>query len=608
MLRPLPGRRPPEGLAAPSILEAPLSIVTGPAGTYVAEALASVIEVGGNWHDCVWLRQDDGRDTAVADALATACRHRWINVGTSPNPAAADAWRTNGRHAQHSNGRHSQHSNGHRATLSLANDDATLHNVIRAAPERAVIVLELDDRLTPALGRLLADLRPVAADHGVSLVAVSEHRVGLRVVGQVDQVIPAASLAEAVDPGSRRDDSILPSACLARLARLSSARPAILNDIVAAARLWPPDAIVEAIAGAWSWRLLVDRVTRSLVARAEASHLEALEICVATGYWHPRMATDGPPVSELRPWVMPLEQQWGWLRPVWRRALARHLRARTGSHSHDREPSASARRGGSPAHAPSGTISLDVRMLGVFEVRVDGIEVALSPGRGASVLRYLLSRPGHTASRDELLEEFWPDVEPAVARNRLQVAVSGVRRALREVTPEPLLEYRNGSYRISPQVRVDVDTEDFEKALAAARAAEQQHDTASAMTSYRRGVGLYRGDFAADGPYEQWTLLPRESLRLRYVDALDRMSGMQLSAGRVDECIATAHRMLDVDPCREDAHRLLMRCYAGQGRAHQALRQFELCRRVLGTTLEVAPSSETIGLREAIRRGSPLPA
>jgi len=247
-------------------------------------------------------------------------------------------------------------------------------------------------------------------------------------------------------------------------------------------------------------------------------------------------------------------------------------------------------------------------MLGVFEVRVDGIEVALSPGRGASVLRYLLSRPGHTASRDELLEEFWPDVEPAVARNRLQVAVSGVRRALREVTPEPLLEYRNGSYRISPQVRVDVDTEDFEKALAAARAAEQQHDTASAMTSYRRGVGLYRGDFAADGPYEQWTLLPRESLRLRYVDALDRMSGMQLSAGRVDECIATAHRMLDVDPCREDAHRLLMRCYAGQGRAHQALRQFELCRRVLGTTLEVAPSSETIGLREAIRRGSPLPA
>lgn len=56
---------------------------------------------------------------------------------------------------------------------------------------------------------------------------------------------------------------------------------------------------------------------------------------------------------------------------------------------------------------------------------MDGLPVTGWAGqRGTSVLRFLLSRPQHRCSRDELLAEFWPDVAPEVARNRLQVAVS----------------------------------------------------------------------------------------------------------------------------------------------------------------------------------------
>jgi DNA-binding SARP family transcriptional activator len=74
--------------------------------------------------------------------------------------------------------------------------------------------------------------------------------------------------------------------------------------------------------------------------------------------------------------------------------------------------------------------------------------------------------------------------------------------------------------------------------------------------------------------------------------------------GRLDDCIATGHRMLDVDPCREDAHRLLMRCYASQGRVYQAVRQYEFCCRMLKGTLEVEPASETTRLYRVIRAGS----
>jgi DNA-binding SARP family transcriptional activator len=581
MLRPLPGHRPPEGLAAQLVLHAPLSLLTGPAGSYAAEMLAAIIEDGGGWRDCVWLRSDGFRPGAVADSLAAACRHRWAAVN----------------------------GNGQRAARPIADDGATLHDVIRDAPERAVIVLELGGPVTRALGHMLVDLRPVLAGRGVSLVTVSEHNAGPRVVSEIDRVFPTARLTQGLDPGIRRNDSVLPSAYLERLARMEHTRWAVVHDIVAASHAWPANAIVEAVAGGWNSRFLMDRVTRNLLDRAESRHLDALEICVATGYWHPDLATDGPPASDLRPWVVPMEQRWGWLRPVWRRSLARHLRARARNGTPRAASPGSLRRSRPDASESPASMTMDVRMLGTFEVRVDGIVVETPPGhRGVAVLRYVLSRPGHTASRDELLEEFWPDVEPGIARNRLQVAVSSVRRALREVTNASILEYRNGGYRIDTDVELDIDIERFEETLARARAAAHALDTASAMALFRRAVTLYRGDFASDAPYEQWTLLPRESLRLKYVDALDRVSRMQLSAGRIDECIATAQRMLDVDPCREDAHRLLMRCYVDQGRLHQALRQFELCRRVLDTTLGVAPSPETIGLRDAIRRGSVVPA
>lgn len=97
---------------------------------------------------------------------------------------------------------------------------------------------------------------------------------------------------------------------------------------------------------------------------------------------------------------------------------------------------------------------VEARLLGTFELSIDGRVVEKWTGqRGRSVLRYLLSRRRHTCSRDELLAVFWPDVAPGAVRNRLQVAVSGLRRTLREVTNLHVIEYAEGGYRINPGLR-----------------------------------------------------------------------------------------------------------------------------------------------------------
>jgi DNA-binding SARP family transcriptional activator len=70
---------------------------------------------------------------------------------------------------------------------------------------------------------------------------------------------------------------------------------------------------------------------------------------------------------------------------------------------------------------------------------------------------------------------------------------------------------------------------------------------------------------------------------------------------RMDIAIALALRILAVDPLQEHMHRILMRCYAQQGRRADALRQYDLCRAVLWKEVRAAPEGETEQLQRKIR-------
>ena len=85
---------------------------------------------------------------------------------------------------------------------------------------------------------------------------------------------------------------------------------------------------------------------------------------------------------------------------------------------------------------------------------------------------------------------------------------------------------------------------------------------------------------------------------------------MQALAGLLDAdgrehteiAIALALRILAVDPLQEEVHRILMRCYAQQGRRTDALRQYDLCRSVLWREVRAVPERETEQLQREIRR------
>ena len=79
-----------------------------------------------------------------------------------------------------------------------------------------------------------------------------------------------------------------------------------------------------------------------------------------------------------------------------------------------------------------------------------------------------------------------------------------------------------------------------------------------------RALALYQGDFLADDLYEDWPVTTREHLLLDYLDVLDRLSGLYFGQYPYGACVALCRLLVERDPCREDAHRRLMRCFTGQ--------------------------------------------
>ena len=74
-----------------------------------------------------------------------------------------------------------------------------------------------------------------------------------------------------------------------------------------------------------------------------------------------------------------------------------------------------------------------------------------------------------------------------------------------------------------------------------------------------------------------------------------------MTDGDYTGCLSHARRLLANDPCREDAYRLMMRCYVRLGERAQALRQYRLCQTILRTEFDAVPEPATTALFDQIR-------
>jgi DNA-binding SARP family transcriptional activator/energy-coupling factor transporter ATP-binding protein EcfA2 len=255
---------------------------------------------------------------------------------------------------------------------------------------------------------------------------------------------------------------------------------------------------------------------------------------------------------------------------------------------------------------------LRIHLLGSLELWREGQMVSPNawPSRKVrQLLGILVTHRHRTVSSDELIEWLWPDLGLESAHNSLWVTVSHLRRVLEpelagRVTSTFVLTEPPG-YRFDPAERCEIDVEAFLALVREGQSCQQRDQSVSAIDAYLAALALYRGDYMAQDPYEDWAIPTRERLRETLQEMRSNLAVCYLALGRYQEALDHARQVLDRDPCRERAWRLVMEAYYRQGEQDRALRAFERCRAILADELGVDPLPETVTLHERILQTPP---
>ena len=236
---------------------------------------------------------------------------------------------------------------------------------------------------------------------------------------------------------------------------------------------------------------------------------------------------------------------------------------------------------------------LAIDLLGGFAARsARGRGIRLPRRKAQALLAFLALRPGHRFSREALTALLWGDVPDDQARHSLRQALLELRRALPPGVPTAIV-VEGDQIALDPR-GVEVDVATFERLAA--------RDSPEAL---QQAATLYRGDLLEglelhEPAFEDWLRTERARLRENAVRALRKLLDLQSAEGDLERAMATAMRLLAVDPLQEPAHRTLMQIYERMGRRADSLRQYERCVDVLRRELGVAPEPETRRAYEAL--------
>ncbi|GAC1404350.1 MAG: hypothetical protein NVSMB49_22750 [Ktedonobacteraceae bacterium] len=252
--------------------------------------------------------------------------------------------------------------------------------------------------------------------------------------------------------------------------------------------------------------------------------------------------------------------------------------------------------------------ALSITCFSRFEVKRLGQPVILCSNRnGQAILRYLVAQPEHRAMMDMLMAILWPEDETTVAHHKLQVAVSALRRSLNhgyiDEAGGGYILCKNQVYELNPLIPLRSDLDEFMEYYRVGR-----YSSGSMMAAcYERACDLYTGPFLSEDLYADWSFMQRKQLNQLYCVMCSMLARYYLEVYRYEDAMRWSGAILKENRCDEEAHRQLMRIYAAQGRRSEALRQYQLCERILVEELGVQPMPETRSLFWAIFNNENLP-
>lgn len=236
------------------------------------------------------------------------------------------------------------------------------------------------------------------------------------------------------------------------------------------------------------------------------------------------------------------------------------------------------------AGADAVSVPVLIRCLGPYEFLVNGDRLELSGLRPqARLLLRLLSLSTVDGVRDgKLIGAIWPDTPADLARHRLHVALSSVRRLLRrQAAPLPVDVIRHeDAYLLDLPEGSQVDLLLFDEAVRQWRARGGMAASDESVEFGLRALRLYRGDLlGSDGcATADLAVVERDRLCTEAATVATMLAGWALDRGDVGMVVQLCRRGLQIDELNDQLWQLMaeaQRRTGNQAAARRALRTYE---------------------------------
>ncbi|KXG75624.1 AAA family ATPase [Thermotalea metallivorans] len=203
-------------------------------------------------------------------------------------------------------------------------------------------------------------------------------------------------------------------------------------------------------------------------------------------------------------------------------------------------------------------------------------EQIIFPFRKAEALFYYLIVNGQ-ATRDELVDLLWGEVEEETAKKNLRHAMYKIRKAF---DMDIIISPQKSTVMVNPDIKIETDLQRF-------------------FNDQEEGIAAYGGEFlqgflVKEGEkFEEWMFRNREYYRDLYISKLyEKVNGCR-ERGENRKVEHYAKLLMDTDPFDERAYRILIESYGREGAYHKAVELYHRLTEVLDRELGITPDAET---------------
>ncbi|MGZ9166301.1 MAG: nSTAND1 domain-containing NTPase, partial [Anaerolineales bacterium] len=237
---------------------------------------------------------------------------------------------------------------------------------------------------------------------------------------------------------------------------------------------------------------------------------------------------------------------------------------------------------------------LQIRLLGQFDLRVDGKRIVISSRPGQSLFAYLALTAGTAHRREKLAGQFWPDTTDENARKNLRQELWRIRKAISiQSTPVDILLADEFTITFNRDSEYWLDVAQMEK-------------PGQDLESLSANLSVYQGELLP-GFYEDWIILERERVQRIFESKMEQLVEQLVTVERWTAVQEQCERWLALGNTPEPAYRALMLSHNARGDMAKVSSTYQRCVDDLHNQFGVEPSAETHALYKGLLKGARSP-